>query len=295
MQEASLTNIHGLAQRFGFPAGWFKAEAEAGRNDPHPDNPLLHVRDRDADPLGPTAWRVTAGYRFGEFLGDDDPLNERPKYRQDYEYETVPVDRDVDNNPIKNSAGDSIEGLTDTRQILVLYVVVNQPSFSLATAEAYNDHVNDRPLVLAGQGTIEGGRALLRYMKVAGEWSPGDPFVRVEYCIAIKVGLDPWDWFVRDQGEMGWYDDAGTKKKGAIMQPNGTKPPGDVLLDGTGKPIDPDLKILKDEDTRELVAPVAPPSLPANLLVDATRSTAAAKVLQWWKTNDANFDLLPIF
>ena len=28
---AALTNIHGLAKRFGLPAGWFKAEAVAGR------------------------------------------------------------------------------------------------------------------------------------------------------------------------------------------------------------------------------------------------------------------------
>lgn len=31
MESRSLTNMHGLARRFGLPASWFREEAEAGR------------------------------------------------------------------------------------------------------------------------------------------------------------------------------------------------------------------------------------------------------------------------
>jgi vacuolar-type H+-ATPase subunit B/Vma2 len=82
---------------------------------------------------------------------------------------------------------------------------------------------------------------------------------------------------------MGWYDaGGGVQKSGPFCNGNGVQVTFDVRLDGTGKPIDSNFKVLK-EDGVSTAAAVTPIGIhaPSNLVVEASYSTAKQKTLVW--------------
>jgi hypothetical protein len=264
-------------------------DAAVAHNEQHPDNANLRAYQRDAAQVGPLAWRVTAQYRFGEFgPGEDDPLNEPIEIDWQFIKETLPIDRDVDNNAIVNSAGDPYDPPPSRVYAHVALVIRrNEPLFSAATALAYIDKVNAAPITIAGAGTLDTEQMLCDMIAPASSYRADAEYVPVVYRFILKPGTRPHQLRTVDQGRNGWYQDGSDTKPGAIVDGEGNPVLADVRLDGTGKPINAQYKITGGKET-----PVATATLPAGLDVDDELSTADVKYLGWTVFQTADFTAL---
>src|SRR5580700_5724708 len=77
---------------------------------PYAPNPNLRAGERHADQIGPQAWKVYAHFSFGDHgIDADSPLAELPRIRWEPTRDMIPVDQDIDGNPIVNVNGDPFQ------------------------------------------------------------------------------------------------------------------------------------------------------------------------------------------
>jgi hypothetical protein len=275
---------------------------------PHPDNANMTAGVRWAESTGLLAWKVYAEYSFGDHgQCQDSPLTEPEKIIWQPEREVIPVDIDVNNNAILNSAGSPLSPPV-TRPYPVLAVVVRKwlPFFNVATSFQYQDSVNEDVLVVAGLGYVGAGQAYCDYIRPVEEYTELAPFVYVEYRFRFRNGNNPWQTKVIDQGPIGWYSDpaSGLTLPGPIVDGTGT-PVGNVALDGTGKPIlagtassgvpsgTPGFYIL-GSDRSTLYTPQSNPSVPTGFSIDSSLSSAFGKTLVWTTLPSNDFSALGV-
>lgn len=259
----------------------------------HPDNPAMKINPPIADVAGFNVWRVTAEYTFINIEIYDSALEYPTVYRAEIETMMVPTDKDLDGNPIVNSAGDPVDPpAVIAENVLVIYCRRAVPAFSLAMGMEYTWSVNASAFVLPGAGTIGADQGLCRGLMPVSEWKYGDPYVIIEGAFAFRRGEIPWRYFMKDQGRNAWYSDSGNKI-GSIAKENGDLPGIDVALDGTGKPIITNWKVLKDPVAKTVAAAIDNPNPPPGLYVDTSRSTADSIILAWNTVYATDWSALP--
>jgi hypothetical protein len=243
----------------------------AALNSSHPRNIKLIATSRSCSPEGgPLSWKVTVSYAIptltggGGGSGDPDPLQRPIRISWGESEMTAPIDRDINNKPIVNSAGDPFDP-PESRTIKVKRLTIRrfEPFFDLAKAETYEDTINSNEFV-AGSGpaavTFYPYTVLCASIIATGEYEPTSQFVEMAYSFDIirglynnKIRLRPYSVYKTDQGTRGWYSDSGIKL-GELFYADGTKVTQDVPLNN-GVPIDTTIKV-----TEQLKAPVAPPN-----------------------------------
>lgn len=233
----------------------------AGSTHPH-DNTLT------ADPLSAEAqgfkfWKVTANYKAagsGGGGGSSGAVLGRPKLRWTRGTVSGSVDVDAANRPLFNSAGDLFDGQTREKGERGFIITRVEQSYNLAKADEYEDTINDSTVTLLNKYTFAPRTLRLVSYMPAGDIDFDATTIQAEYLFLIR--RDTWRRRLPDRGNRGWYTgDGGTKKKDAFVTDKG-QILTDVLLDGTGKPIDPEIRV--GPDRKEPIAnptPVTPKAI----------------------------------
>lgn len=213
-------------------------------NDPHPSDSNLRVsRVGQPQRIGPQYFRVEAEYRQGTQIGvgnDVDPISRLPVYQWNIGLATERFDRDVDGNPIVNSAGDPFgDGVEATVHSITLDVTRNEASFSPIESLNYTNKVNAGSWTVAGVAVGEGQAKCLGIAPVNG-YTLADNYVSIRYSFEFRE-----DGFLKrilDEGIHGLAElEAGTgiKKVSILVEgPDGQIPaPSPQLLNGKGVPL----------------------------------------------------------
>lgn len=224
----------------------------------HPDNAFLRCNSVEADD-NQVLRTVTCEYSTAPFaIFDPDPLNQPTQWRWQPGTETSPIDRDIYGNTIRNSAGVTfdppVNRFTGT---LHLQAVRNEPFYDVQKALLYQNKLNSDTFSITGAGIVQPGQVLCLSIDCASSISSDAPFVTVVYNFELRGpdfdGEDSDAGFkarILDQGDKCWYKPgevlAGLPTMGNIVNVRGELV-GSVPLDGTGKPINTNLKVGEDD------------------------------------------------
>jgi hypothetical protein len=166
----------------------------------------------------------------------EDPFNKAPVVHWQIGNTNEPVDSDVDGNPILNSVGDVVEGLTE--EFPTLHVAHTRPvgSYDIQKALAYGNKTNSDSFSIKGPNgpmSVNQGQALCRSITA-------EPYaLDAEYVMETTLLEFREDGFKRrllDQGYHGLYDDSGTTRIDRFSNGKGELWALPVRLNG-GKPI----------------------------------------------------------
>jgi hypothetical protein len=237
--------------------------------DSHPFNSFLTCGNVQCSE-GPSIYQVVAVYStlFSQLPDPTgDPLSQEPQivYRQQVEY--LEADRDIDYNPILNTAGDVLSPAGQYPIIVErISIARNEPFYDRARAFEYIDAVNGDAVTFLG-ATFPAGT--LRCLGIA----PSEAFTTdAEYLTIVydfearnNPASNPHQLWTRMTGRAGWYDDSGDIKRGAFCYESGDLVTSDVLLKLDGTPFDATVKVLAaDGETVALPQP-APASATAGV------------------------------
>lgn len=160
-----------------------------------------------------------------------DPLDMPPTIYWEIGSTSEEIDRDVNGNPLTNSAGDPYTGVT--REFTTYYLILeqNEASFDVDKAGDYSNYVNSHNFSITGVGTFAAGNLLCKTIAPCEPYTSGASYVRVRYTFEARV--DGFKRRFRDEGVYAWYSNSGDKK-GQIYLKTGEQITAPVLLDGTG-------------------------------------------------------------
>jgi hypothetical protein len=269
------------------------ADATVPHGDPHPLNGNMHVADRTVVRFkGPLVYLVTATYRFGDVGGGySDPTMEPTQILPDLQEDGGPSEVDSYKNPVVNSAGNPYDPAAGTifTQTATFTARKVLPFYDISVAMAVMNHVNAAPFTIANFGTADKYQAYCFYYRPAQAYTKLSPYVLVEAKIGVRPGDNPWAPRIVDKGKWGWYFDTefAIEVKGQFCNKAGVLYDSDVLLDGTGKPIDPQWYV--SDGAGNAIAPVKNPSLPSGLSIDSELSSAHVTQLVWNNLFAADF------
>jgi hypothetical protein len=223
-------------------------------NSEHSASSLLKCDSVAAEQTGFKFWIVKAHYSIpkdGQDHGgpgsQDDPLAVPPRIKWEFGSVSEPIDRDIDGNPIVNSAGDPFQQ-QPTRDFTTtfLHYTRNEPFFNVQTALLYRNKVNSAAMVIAGAGSITAGQMKCCDISPSTDYTADAAFVPVTYKFELRA--DGFKTRILDQGMRAWYTNPTTSqpalehiatiKKQPVSQP--------IRLDGTGEPIETDMQRVGD-------------------------------------------------
>jgi hypothetical protein len=250
----------------------------------HPDNPYIHIKARDADPIGLLAWSVTGDYSFGDVgLASDNPLLEPPRIRYEKVKQTYPVDVDLNTNAILDSAGQPLDP-RETENVPMKKLIVKQarPFFDVGMSIQYEDSVCSDAFNIQGAGGLTAGQCYCDCIEPIEEYTHLAPYVWVEFAFLIAGGKNPFQAHPIDQGRTGWYTDSGgVAQRGLFCNKNKDVSPIPVRLNGVdGQPIDSGWFILGDDGG--VHSPVANPTPPTGLTIETSLSGPKQKTMLWF-------------
>lgn len=205
----------------------------------HPESIYLRVFHRDPQATGPLSWIITASYGIDDPKKDlPTPLMQDPIISWDFQRETEPTDRDINDVAIRNSAGDPFDPpLNRFITTGTLRVKRAEPFFNIQKAMTYMNRVNSDAFNIQGVGGLTPGQCYCEMIAPGGDYTLSSPFVWVIYKFKFKPGGDPFQAHPVDEGKWGWWNDSGTVKKGRICDPSGNIVDFDVRLNGAGRPL----------------------------------------------------------
>jgi hypothetical protein len=268
-------------------------DTAVGDGSSHEDSSLLLVQNRDAESIGFNFWRVRATYSTdqGTAGGGDNPLEQPPTMFWEISRELVPIDRDTDGNAILNSAGQPpATPPTTPRSSPALIYRRNEPYFSVQRALKYSNKIGSKPINIRGIGSVDRGQSYCDYIKPISEYTQDAKFVRVEYRIEFRDGIDPFQLRIPDLGRWGFRDDGDDIVPGEIVDSRDSQPVSfDVRLNGIGQPIEDFFKIGKAK-----AAAVGNPNVPEGLIIDEDLSTGQLTILQWDTIEEADLNELKL-
>lgn len=216
---------------------------------------MLVARTPNVRQVSQNFWTVSVDYAPLEIVEreTDEPnkLDSRPKYRWQIGLKSEPVDRDIEGNPILNSAGQAFEQPAQ-RDFPTINLVVSryEPFFNIALCLEYTNTTNaDRWRVPGTNGSVDPGQARCVGIQPAEEYPLGIDYVLMQY--AFEFQADGFDLRLRDQGTRG----ATARGTAAILDTNGDEVTSDVLLDGRGLPLN-DTYTLKGGQSFGILSPV---------------------------------------
>ena len=227
--------------------------------DPSDQNNVLFCESVVPRYDGAAMQEVTAQYRVpatGYFQPTVPPLTLPWRYEFGESIETPEFDRDVSGNAVLNAAGDPPSNpatRTVTKKTCSIYV--NEAFYNNVTASMYENTVNSDTITLTQENgdstTYTPGTMKCTSYKPSHDYTRFDthiPTVRtVEMYNPQDINLtEPHQLHLLNRGSQGWYHAgsgdidqyAGTPIKGNILDARGNQVSADVLLDGTGKPMD---------------------------------------------------------
>jgi hypothetical protein len=178
-------------------------------------------------------WIVQVEFHLAVSSGND-PLglefDEPAEVSWDDEEVEIPLDKDLDNKPLVNAAGEPLEGVTGILTDMVLTVRRNEASFSAVAARSYKNKVNAESFL-----DFPAGECKIR--KIAGRrrfsTSTQQFFWEVTYIISIRK--DGWK---RQYLNMGYYelDDDGKQQNITDDDDNPLAAPVMLLANGKQAP-----------------------------------------------------------
>lgn len=197
--------------------------------DVHPYNTWLYAKDKSVTPIGPKLFQVAVNYTAME-----NPLDMDPDISWDYNITQEPIDKDIYNNAITNSSGESpdppiVEDFAD----LILRIRRNQEYFNPIVAASVMNRVNES----AFYGFAAGEAKCVIY-RGSPKRSGSLYYYEVEIEVHFRyVGGIGWSRRFLDQGfrEYTGVNSEGKPKYEKILDENSRAVNQPVLLDGEGK------------------------------------------------------------
>lgn len=256
-------------------------------NTSHPASSSLRCNYISADtPRGPMLWEVRARFATGTFGDNTAPLSQPMRLRWRPGNITEPIGKDRVGKPILNSANTAF-ATNFTKPYSTLYLTVhrNEPFYNIQKALTYRNRVNKDQFNVLNAGTVEPGQCMCLDIYPTHDYPAIGTVSHVEvaYEFEFRDGKHPFQPRGVDQGPTGYYSDGGTVRPGNFTDGDGTTLVTDVMLDGTGKPIDPGVRV-----TALGRAPVAAPIYRGGGVLDPDQSTATAKVFRFDTIEEVN-------
>jgi len=153
--------------------------------DAHPDNANEKMYLKRATTKSPLLFRVTC-----EYTGVDTPLTEAPEKSWEGVTSVEPIDQTADGDPIENSIGDPINGVTMEVKDAVYVFVRNEAAEPIATIKDYRNTVNSD--VFKGHAIGEARMIDITAVQMSEDIG-GSFYWRVTYRIAFRQsGADAW-------------------------------------------------------------------------------------------------------
>lgn len=221
-------------------------------NDPHPSNPDLKALEVRPDRKGIILWHVLVTYAVPEDgnrhpgkNSDDsgDPTRKPTEWDWDDGVEMEEFDRDIEGNPIVNSALDPFSTPAQaTTQTLVIVAYRWYTSFDVERSQLYRNTVNEddwRPSgTLFGGRSIPAGTAKCVSIRPTARLTSNARYVEVMHRFELRA--DGWKYRVMDQGRRmnAVSNNVGTVQPIVLVQPPKAPISQDVRLDGSGRPLE---------------------------------------------------------
>lgn len=238
----------------------------------HPEDSTFICEGWDAVKISVDFFRVTF-----QFVARDTGQNSRPtRIQWEVGLASELFDRDVDGNPVTNSARDPFEDGIQIEVPDIFFSVIRfeRPPFNVARALSFIGTVNDGPCKVYGN-QIDDGQCFCRHIGPMAEYTLSANWIEVAYRFQLrKQGFDAR---ILDQGLRSWFRDTRIKLRRLteIFHPTGTVTDGNpsprpvqissaVRLNGKGKPIEDSLVNRSDQPLVELDGP------PAGATIDTT-------------------------
>lgn len=228
----------------------------------HSQKPWLFVNNHRVDPLGPFDFRVTAYYTNRYARGSEDkfdptqhPLDQPWEVEWGFVTANEPIDRDINGEPITNSAGQSFDPpITRDVDDLVLKITRNKAAYDPIVASDYKGSVNSDTFWGFTPGLVKCTRFNARSARQADLW-----YWIVTY--EFQMRKDGWKRRILDEG---YAEKTGTDSDGKPTHKenkdddnvNLSEP---ILLDGSGEK-------KKDTDPAVFLEFELYPSLPFSVL-----------------------------
>jgi hypothetical protein len=251
-------------------------------NDVHPySSRLLCTGPAVSERKGIDYWVIQADYAIppaGGWSGTpDDPLDQDPVITWDPIEINEPVDTDLDNRPILNSAGVPFKS-PPSRPITYLRFKIerNEPYFDISKFTTYANAVNSAAITISGVSfAVQHLRCSLVMPSAPYSASIGS-YVRMMYVFEavpyLLLGAYPFQHRMADIGDEGYYSDSGTKRLAKFSNGKG-ETISDVRLDGSGLPLTTAYaSVVKVGEGN--ASPVSPPVAVDTLATDTTSSAA---------------------
>ena len=215
------------------------------QGDAHPEDPsILCVATPTTVHAGPGRYEITAEYGTNTLQGVD-PVGAPPRVRVSERLEEVPIDTDINGNPIVNSAGQPFGSApTGQRVSLEVSVTVTLPAFSFALATLFAGATNSDTLSIGGSTVAQPFEAVCVSISPTSPVPLNATSVQVEYRFLVTPGKDNRYARIADLGTLGIANDDGTDLAEPIYTVGGDgevpkQVDTEVPLNGTGQPFDP--------------------------------------------------------
>jgi hypothetical protein len=214
----------------------------------HPSDSRIIARIPEVTTLaGKTLYRVAVTwYRPKALSSTPTNLGTRLRPRWTTGNASEQVDIDAFGYPIVNSAGDRCEP-SPTLTITTLHLKIFQweSTFDPIKAMTYQNYVNDNAFVIKDEklrnvGTVEPGQVLCESISEA-QYDEKNDLVLVEYSFELRK--EGFDYRILDAGYNGWWQDGAVRSSGKFCNSKGELHSGAVRLDGTGKPMEKEMKV----------------------------------------------------
>ncbi len=262
----------------------------------HPQSSLLRVVTVTPAQQEGLFWLVTAQYAIPSDLKGGDSgaaqelLSRKPTLSIRSGKISIAVDRDAKGRPRVNSAGDAFDP-PGQRSISVRYFryVRYEPFPDVDKMDRFENTVNDADLLIGGKVAVSKQRLYCDTIEATEDFGPDTLAVPIAYNFILRRSFDdtphPFNDYIMDIGDRGFYSDSGsaTAKLGYFFDATGTQQ-FNVKLDGTGKPLDPNIKV-----TSALKTPISNPNPPAGLQLNPNLSTNLVKFLEFDMVKQVNF------
>lgn len=230
---------------------------------------LMRLRSRAVKTVGVKHWVITCSFDVPPTGGHkrqadgENPLDKPTVWDWKPIFESKSFDRDLDGNPILNSAYDALA--TAPQKPLTLWqlnLTKNFQSFNLSSFAPYIQAVNDSDIIYTQpdgqQLTIYWGNMLCEFVAPAAPYSDEMTYVPVTASFKIYMPETMNDLTIKyhqltfiDQGTTAFYGSTiPNAKRGHICTKEGDVISRDALLDGSGAPLDTNLQV-KDGATQQ--------------------------------------------
>lgn len=214
-------------------AGW--TAAVPPWDDPHPAFDQMFVNHKRADRLAPGYYRVTVDY-----LGIIDPLDAEWEIEFDFAASSEPIERDINGNPILNSADETFDPKPQKEVDDLIYRITrNEAVFDFAQARLYKGSVNEDDFLGFPAKTCRINQYKARRMKTGPYYYWTVTYeIQIRAFLLVDGKLETWRRRLLDQGfreKVGENDDDGKPKYALIKDQDGNPLSEPTLLDGLGK------------------------------------------------------------